>query len=176
MPVKIRLARRGRKRNPFYHIVVADARAPRDGKFIETIGSYNPMTVPATIELDQDRALDWLGKGAQPTETARAILRFKGVMYKKHLSRGVAKGAFSEEKANEMWNEWITSKESKIEARRAKVADEKIAKWKAISGKAGAVPEPAAASPDAAAAFAEPLAEESVSEETSSEETTSEEA
>ena len=80
MPVKIRLQRRGRRKQPFYHIVVADGRAPRDGRFIEKIGIYNPMTVPATIDLDRDRAYDWLMKGAQPTDTARAILRFKGVL------------------------------------------------------------------------------------------------
>ena len=85
MPVKIRLARRGRRKQPYYHIIVADARAPRDGKFIEKIGSYNPMTKPATIELDREKAFEWLNKGAQPTDTARAILRFKGVMYKNCL-------------------------------------------------------------------------------------------
>ena len=93
MSVKIRLQRRGRKKAPFYHIVIADARAPRDGKFIQKIGTYNPMTVPATINLDREEAFDWLMKGAQPTDTARAILRYKGVMYRKHLQRGVSKGA-----------------------------------------------------------------------------------
>ncbi|MCL4114900.1 UNVERIFIED_CONTAM: hypothetical protein GTU68_036723 [Idotea baltica] len=102
MAVKIRLARRGRRKQPFYHIIVADARAPRDGKFIEKIGSYNPMTKPATIELDREQAFEWLQKGAQPTETARAILRFKGVMYKKHLQRGVSKGALSQEDADQL--------------------------------------------------------------------------
>ncbi|MBK8112542.1 MAG: 30S ribosomal protein S16 [Saprospiraceae bacterium] len=82
MAVKIRLARRGRKKNPFYHIVVANSRSPRDGKFIESIGSYNPLTVPATIELDREKAYDWLTKGAQPTDTVAAILRFKGVLLK----------------------------------------------------------------------------------------------
>ena len=107
MAVKIRLARRGRKKNPFYHIVVADARAPRDGKFIEKIGSYNPQTVPATIELDRDKAYDWLGKGAQPTDTVNAILKFKGVLYKKHLNRGVSKGALTQEEADKKLSEWI---------------------------------------------------------------------
>ncbi len=139
MPVKIRLARRGRKKSPFYHIVVADARSPRDGKFIENIGSYNPMTSPATIELDQDKAIEWLAKGAQPTETARAILRFRGVWYKKHLMRGVSKGAFSSEKAEEMWGEWIAAKDAKIDARKAVVSADKVAKRLAISGKPGAV-------------------------------------
>lgn len=155
MPVKIRLARRGRKKRPFYHIVVADARAPRDGRFIETIGSYNPMTVPATIELDQDKALDWLQKGAQPTETARAILRFKGVLYKKHLMRGVAKGAFSEEKAGEMWNAWIADKEAKIQARRDKTNQEKLDFWNSVSGKPGAALVEAVAEAGAAKAFSD---------------------
>ena len=117
MAVKIRLARRGRKKRPFYHIVVADARAPRDGKFIEKIGVYNPMTKPATIDLDRDKAFDWLQKGAQPTDTARAILRFKGVLYRKHLMRGVAKGALTEEKAMEMYKAWVDDKEAKVAAR-----------------------------------------------------------
>ncbi|MEN0046202.1 MAG: 30S ribosomal protein S16 [Bacteroidota bacterium] len=117
MPVKIRLQRKGRKKRPFYHIVIADSRAPRDGKFIEKIGIYNPMTKPATIELDRDKAYDWLMKGAQPTETARAILRFKGVLYKKHLMQGVKKGALTEEQAQEKLNAWLENKEAKIAAR-----------------------------------------------------------
>lgn len=117
MPVKIRLARRGRKKQPFYHIIVADSRAPRDGKFIEKLGSYNPMTKPATIEIDRDRAYEWLMNGAQPTDTARAILRFKGVLYKKHLQRGVSKGAMTQEAADKLYNEFITAKEEKVAAR-----------------------------------------------------------
>ena len=92
MAVKIRLARHGKKGYAFYHIVAADSRAPRDGKFIEKLGTYNPNTNPATIDLKFDRALDWLLKGAQPTDTCRAILSYKGVLYKKHLLGGVAKG------------------------------------------------------------------------------------
>ena len=99
MPVKIRLARHGRKKGPFYHIVAADSRAPRDGRYIERIGIYNPKTNPATIELDFDKSLDWLMKGAQPTDTCRAILSYKGVLYKKHLLEGVKKNAFSAEEA-----------------------------------------------------------------------------
>ena len=95
MAVKIRLARHGKKGFAFYHIVAADSRAPRDGKFIEKLGTYNPNTNPATIDLNFEKALDWLLKGAQPTDTCRAILSYKGVMYKKHLLGGVAKGAFS---------------------------------------------------------------------------------
>lgn len=117
MPVKLRLSRHGRKKAPFYHIVVVDARAPRDGKFIQKIGTYNPMTSPATIEIDRNAAYDWLTKGAQPTDTVRAILRFKGVYYKKHLMRGVKKGALTIEKADELWAKWIEAKESKISKR-----------------------------------------------------------
>jgi small subunit ribosomal protein S16 len=134
MAVKIRLARRGRKKQPFYHIVVADARAPRDGKFIEQIGSYNPMTKPATIELDREKALQWLGNGAQPTETVNSIFRFKGVNYRKHLLRGVKKGAFDLEQADKLWKTFIDAKESKIEERREASKQEKADYWKLFSG------------------------------------------
>src|SRR6185436_15302134 len=97
MATKIRLQRKGRKKLPYYYIVVADSRAPRDGKFIERIGSYNPNTNPATIDLDNDKALNWVLKGAQPSDTCRAILSYKGVMYKKHLERGVRKEALTQE-------------------------------------------------------------------------------
>lgn len=117
MAVKIRLQRHGRKRRPFYHIVIADARSPRDGRYIERIGIYNPTTVPATIELDRDKALDWMHKGAEPTKTVNAILRFKGVLYKKHLMRGVKKGAMTEEQAEAKFQEWLEAKEGKIAAR-----------------------------------------------------------
>jgi small subunit ribosomal protein S16 len=118
MPVKIRLQRKGRKQRPFYHIVVADARAPRDGKFISKLGTYNPMTKPATIDINREEAYEWLMKGAQPTDTVRAILRFKGVMYRKHLMRGVAKEALTQEEADQKWQEWIDSKEAKVTERR----------------------------------------------------------
>lgn len=134
MPVKMRLQRKGRKKRPFYHIVVADARAPRDGRFIEKLGIYNPMTVPATIELDRDKAYDWLTKGAQPTDTVRAILRFKGVLYKKHLMRGVKKGAMSIEEAENKFVEWVETKESKIADRKAQAVEEKAAYYAELSG------------------------------------------
>ena len=134
MPVKIRLQRKGRRKRPFYHIVIADARAPRDGKFIEKIGTYNPMTVPATIELDRDSAYDWLLKGAQPTDTVRAILRFKGVLYRKHLQRGVAKGALTQEQADTKFDEWIATKEGDTEERRAAQARKDEEFHAAISG------------------------------------------
>lgn len=117
MPVKIRLTRRGRKKAPYYHIVVADSRAPRDGRYIESIGFYSPITNPATIELDFDRALDWLQKGAQPTDTCRAILSYKGVLMKKHLLGGVKKGALTEEQAEEKFQSWLNDKEQKIQAK-----------------------------------------------------------
>ena len=129
MPVKIRLARHGRKRNAFYHIVAADGRAPRDGKYIERIGSYNPNTNPATIDLNFDKALEWLMKGAQPTDTARAILSYEGVMYKKHLLGGVAKGAFDEAAAEAKYTAWKNDKLAKINANKegiAKVKDDDL--------------------------------------------------
>ena len=134
MAVKIRLQRKGRKRAPFYHIVIADARAPRDGKFIERIGMYNPMTSPATIELDTERAYAWMTDGAQPTDTVRSILRLKGVMYKTHLQRGVKKGSMTQEEADTKLAAWIESKEAKLARRKAEAADEKAAYWAKING------------------------------------------
>jgi len=118
MATKIRLQRHGKKGKPFYYVVVADSRAPRDGKFIERIGSYNPNTNPATIDLNFDRALDWVNKGAQPTDTTRAILSYKGVLYKKHLQGGVQKGAFDQETAEARFEEWLKSKEAKIQGKK----------------------------------------------------------
>jgi small subunit ribosomal protein S16 len=115
MPAKIRLQRHGKKGQPFYHIVVADGRAPRDGKFIEKIGTYNPLTKPADIVLDFDNALQWLQNGAQPTDTVRSILSYKGVMYKHHLLKGVKKGAFTELEAEAKFNKWMSEKTAKIE-------------------------------------------------------------
>jgi len=106
MAVKIRLQRVGRKKAPFYHIVIADERSPRDGKFIENIGTYNPTTVPATISINGTKALDWLHKGAQPSDTVHRILSYKGIMYQKHLKRGVKKGVVTEDQATAKWNKW----------------------------------------------------------------------
>jgi small subunit ribosomal protein S16 len=124
MPVKIRLARHGRKRAAYYHIVVADSRAPRDGRVVERIGSYNPITNPATIELDFDKALTWLTNGAQPTETARTILSYKGVLMKKHLIEGVKKGAFDEVEAERRFQAWKQEKDAKIIAKIDKLASD----------------------------------------------------
>ena len=145
MAVKIRLARHGKKGAPIYHIVAADSRAPRDGKFIEKLGVYNPNTNPATIDLKFDRALDWLLKGAQPTDTCRAILSYKGVLYKKHLLGGVAKGAFSESDAEAKFNKWLGEKESKVAAKVNKLAAEKSADKKARLTAEAAVKEARAA-------------------------------
>jgi small subunit ribosomal protein S16 len=119
MAVKIRLARKGRKKKAFYHIVVADSRSPRDGRYIEKIGSYNPITNPATIELDFDKALGWLQNGALPTDTCRAILSYKGVLIKKHLLEGVKKGAFDDAEATKRFEEWMVQADAKIEAKKS---------------------------------------------------------
>lgn len=117
MAVKMRLQRHGSKKRPFYFIVVADGRAPRDGKFIQKLGTYNPLTVPATIQLDRQKALDWLNKGAQPTDTVRRILSFKGVLYLKHLLRGVKLGLFDDAAAMTKFQEWHTDHEANISRR-----------------------------------------------------------
>lgn len=123
MATKIRLQRHGRKGYAFYHIVVADSRAPRDGKFIERLGLYNPNTNPATIDLDFERALYWVETGAQPTDTARNILSREGVLMKKHLNGGVKKGAFSAEECESKFNAWKQTKESAINAAVLSVKD-----------------------------------------------------
>jgi len=117
MPVKIRLQRHGSKKRPFYFIVVADARSPRDGKFIQKLGTYNPLTIPATIQVDRQRALDWLHKGAQPTDTVRRILSFKGVLFLKHLLRGVQLGLFDEATAMEKFTKWSTEHDAQVKKR-----------------------------------------------------------
>ncbi len=115
MPTKIRLQRHGKKGRPFYHIVIADGRAPRDGRFIEKIGTYNPIEKPAEIILDFDRAIYWLQTGAQLTDTVRNILSYRGVLYKNHLLKGVTKGALSAEQAEAKFLEWMETKTAKIE-------------------------------------------------------------
>ena len=114
MPTKIRLQRRGKKGQPYYHIVIADGRAPRDGKFIERIGIYNPLMQPAEIEINFERALKWLEKGAQPTDTVNAILHYKGVLYKNHLLKGVQKGALTPDQAEAKFQIWLQEKQAKI--------------------------------------------------------------
>lgn len=176
MPVKIRLQRHGKKGKPFFHIVVADSRAPRDGKFVEKIGTYNPGTNPATIELNLERSVKWLQTGAQPTDTARAILSYKGALYKNHLLNGVRKGALTVEQVETKFAAWLESKGSIIDnkinslanakaaaksATHAIEASQKDAKAKAILAK------------QAASKEAEVTAEEApAAEETSTEEST----
>jgi small subunit ribosomal protein S16 len=114
MAVKIRLARGGKKKKPYYWITVADARSPRDGKFLERIGSYNPMTHPATVTVNLDRALYWLGCGAIPTDTAKNLLSNQGVLYKRHLTRGVKMNILTQEQADQKFTHWIAEKEAKL--------------------------------------------------------------
>lgn len=125
MSVKIRLARRGRKKQAIYDVVVADARAPRDGRFIEKLGTYNPNTNPASININNERALTWLLNGAQPTDTVKAMLSYRGVMLKKHLQIGVLKGAISQDQADAKFNVWLSDKDSKIEGKKDQLATAK---------------------------------------------------
>jgi small subunit ribosomal protein S16 len=137
MAVKIRLQRHGKKDSAFYHVVVSDGRAPRDGAFIEKLGTYNPNTNPATINIDFDSALSWMQKGAVPTDTCKAILSYKGILMKKHLLEGVAKGAHTAEQAEVKFQKWLGEKDGKVTAKKDKLAkagsDEKASKLKAES-------------------------------------------
>ena len=130
MAVKLRLQRQGRKKYAFYHVVATDERAPRDGRYIERVGSYNPNTDPATIDLDFDKCLSWVQKGAVPTDTVRAMLSYTCVLHKNHLLKGAAKGAFTEEEAEAKFQEWLSKKEGAITSKREKLAAEKQAKEK----------------------------------------------
>ena len=121
MPVKLRLQRHGKKGKPFYWIVAADTRSKRDGRFLEKIGTYNPNVNPADINLNIDSAVKWLKNGAQQTETARAILSYKGVLLKKHLAEGVRKGAITEDQAEKKFQAWVKEKESKIESKKSSI-------------------------------------------------------
>ena len=157
MPVKIRLQRHGKKGKPFYWVVAADARAKRDGKFLEKLGIYNPNTNPATIEINVDNSVQWLQNGAQPTDTARAILSYKGVMLKNHLLGGLRKGALTEEQVEEKFNAWLEEKEAtvlakvggldkeKAEARAAALkAEKEVNDKRAAEAAAALAPEPVA--------------------------------
>ena len=159
MPVKIRLRRLGRKGRPFYHIVAADSRAPRDGKFLEKIGTYNPITNPATIDLDVDLALSWLANGAQPTDTAKNILSHTGVMYKKHLLRGVKKGAMTVEEAETKFQAWLEEKNAKV-SKQTDTITAKADKIAAERMKAEVAANEAQAAAIAAANTPEPVEEE----------------
>ncbi|MBO3699459.1 30S ribosomal protein S16 [Roseivirga sp. E12] len=164
MAVKIRLARRGRKKRAMYDVVIADARAPRDGRFIEKIGTYNPNTDPASINIDNDKAFDWVMKGAQPTDTVRAMLSYRGVMFRKHLQVGVDKGAISQEDADKKLAAWVEDKESKISGKTDQLAK---AKAEARKAKLEAEAKVSAARAEAIAAknvVVEEVAEEEVEE------------
>ncbi len=177
MPVKIRLARRGRKKSAIYDIVVADARAPRDGKFIEKIGQYNPNSNPAFVDFDTQKAFDWVMKGAQPTDTVKAMLSYRGVLYRKHLQIGVNKGAITQEQADERFQNWLGEKEAKIEGKKTSLGQkreeaqraaleaetrvrearaEKLRQREAAAAKANAPAEPEAESTEAAPAAEAP--------------------
>src|SRR6201995_5759716 len=162
MATKIRLQRHGKKGKPFYYIVVADSRAPRDGRFIERLGSYNPNTNPATIDINFDKTLDWVNHGAQPTDTVRAILSYKGVLYKKHLQGGLKKGALTEEQVETKFQEWLDHKEGKITGKKTGLVSAKDeARKTALAAEAKKKEERAAA----IAAKNAPVAEEAPAEE-----------
>ena len=178
MAVKIRLQRHGKKNFAFFHIVVADTRAPRDGRYIEQIGSYNPNTNPATIVLDSERALAWLNVGAQPSLVARRLLSYEGVLLRKHLQGGVAKGALTQEQADAKWNAWKAEQDKKVAAKKdgvqkdaaKKVADAVKAEVKVNQARTEALAKKAAeAAEAAAAAAAEAAAEAAPAEETPAE-------
>ncbi len=161
MSVKIRLQRHGKKGKPFYWVVAADARAKRDGKFLEKIGTYNPNTNPATIDLNIDAATKWLSNGAQPTDTAKAILSYKGALLKHHLNGGVRKGALTQEQADEKFAKWVEEKENKVSAKATGLADNKAAaKAKALEAEKEVNAKRAQAALEAKAAAEAPAVEE----------------
>nr|WP_067056568.1 30S ribosomal protein S16 [Mucilaginibacter sp. L294] len=165
MATKIRLQRHGKKGKPFYYIVVADARAPRDGRFIERVGSYNPNTNPATIDINFEKTLEWVNNGAQPTDTCRAILSYKGVLYKKHLQGGVKKGALTEEQAETKFAEWLDQKDGKITGKKSNLnAAKDEARKLALIAEAKKKEDKAAAIAAKNAPVAEVVEEEEVSE------------
>jgi small subunit ribosomal protein S16 len=166
MPTRIRLQRKGKKGRPYYHVVVADSRAPRDGKYVERIGAYDPNQNPAFIEVDRDKALAWLQKGAQPSDTCRAILSYTGVVYKNHLSNGVKKGAFTQEEADRRFDIWLNEKNAKIEGKKSSLEQGKDAAQKArIEAESKKAAEMAAALSAKLAAATAPPAEEAAPEE-----------
>ena len=175
MPARIRLQRHGKKNQPFYHIVVADGRAPRDGKFVEKLGTYNPMTNPAQIVIDTDRAVTWLKNGAQPSDTARRILSYKGVLLKRHLQIGVEKGAISQEQADVKFNQWLQEKENKIANKRSSIENEARSNKKARLEAEQKANEAKAAAVAAKKAAAEATAETEEAAATNDEENTTQE-
>ena len=187
MPVKIRLQRHGKKGKPFYWVVAADARAKRDGRYLEKIGTYNPNTNPATVEIDLDSAVKWLGNGAQPTDTARTLLSYRGALLKHHLQGGVSKGALTQEDADAKFEAWLEDKANRIQAKvdglskeEAKAQADAFAAEKAVNEKrvadAKALAEEAAAEEAVAQAAAETEAEAAAAPEVEAEEAATEEA
>ena len=188
MPVKIRLQRHGKKGKPFYWVVAADARAKRDGRYLEKIGTYNPNTNPATVDINVDSAVQWLENGAQPTDTARTLLSYRGVLLKHHLNGGVKKGALTQEEADAKFNAWLEEKEAKIQAKKdgltkaeadaraqalaaeKEVNEKRIADAKALEEEAAAAEAAAQAEAEAEAAAEEAPAEEATAEEAPAEE------
>ncbi|AWK03925.1 30S ribosomal protein S16 [Flavobacterium crocinum] len=171
MSVKIRLQRHGKKGKPFYWVVAADARSKRDGRYLEKIGTYNPNTNPATVELNLDSAVKWLHNGAQPTDTARAILSYKGALLKHHLDGGVRKGALTQEQADAKLTAWLEAKAGKVDAKKDGLSKAQAdAKAKALKAEkevnAKRVADAAAAQAEAAAAAQAEEATEEVAEAT----------
>lgn len=156
MSAKIRLQRHGSKKRPFYFIVVADSRAPRDGKFIQKLGTYNPLSIPATIQLDRQKSLEWLNKGATPTDTVRRILSYKGVLYLKHLLRGVSMGLFDDATAMQKFTAWSAEHDEQIKKRQEDAHRKKKSAYAAARPVARKVEEVAPVAPAAPAAPAEP--------------------
>ena len=182
MPVKLRLQRHGKKGKPFYWLVAADARAKRDGRYLEKLGTYNPNTNPATVVIDIDRAVNWLEKGAQPTDTARTLLSYRGAMLKHHLNGGVRKGALTQEEADKKLEAWLEEKEAKIQAKKdglskaaADASAQRLADEKAASEKRLAAAQEAEAPVEEAQGEAEaPVEEAPVAEEATEEAPTQE--
>jgi len=177
MPVKIRLQRHGKKGKPFYWVVAADARSKRDGKFLEKLGTYNPNTNPATIDLNLDSAVQWLHNGAQPTDTAKAILSYKGALLKHHLDGGVRKGALTQDQADAKFTQWLDEKSGKVDAKKDNLSTAKAdARAKAFEAEKKVNEDRIAAAKQAEADLAAanaPVAEEAA-EETTTEENTEE--
>jgi small subunit ribosomal protein S16 len=173
MSVKIRLQRHGKKQRPFYWIVAADARSKRDGKFLEKLGTYNPNTNPATVDLDVNKAVQWLHNGAQPTDTAKAILSYKGALLKHHLDGGIRKGALTQEQADAKLAAWLEEKSGKVDAKKEGLSKvQQDARAKALKAEKVANEKRANAAAEAAkAAEAPEVVEEEVTEEVATEET-----
>ena len=176
MPVKLRLQRHGKKGKPFYWMVAADSRSKRDGRYLEKIGTYNPNTNPATVNIDIERAISWLEKGAQPTDTARTLLSYKGAMFKHHLNGGVRKGAFTQEEANKKFDKWIEEKTAKINLKKEGLSKhEAELKAKRLDAEKATSEKRITDAAEAVLAAEQDAAQESASEETPTEETPAEE-